>query len=238
MKKRLLETLEPEIQKTVTSLSKKKFSPDPISGKGYSKVASIVSSAYKRHGFILERAVREVLKLKANLVVWSEPVFFVTPQAAQVVQSSIDDPTGLFDTNNQYKEFPNLSKKELKNIGANRLQLDIIVFDKKKKKISAYEVKRGAGLHDSGKQRSILRDVLSAQVLLKSYAQKKGYKATKVGSYVIFYYGKCSVGEPFAIKGGELDHHFGTKVYEYVEAVNDVYKRRLRTLLTKALSND
>jgi hypothetical protein len=48
------------------------------------------------------------------------------------------------------------------------LQTDIVVYDKTNKTVTSYEVKRGSGLHNSGKRRSILRDTLCTQILLQS----------------------------------------------------------------------
>jgi hypothetical protein len=53
------------------------------------------------------------------------------------------------------------------------LQVDVLVFDRNTGSLKAYEVKRGTGLHDSGKRRSMLRDVLCVQVLLKSYGKQR-----------------------------------------------------------------
>ena len=50
---------------------------------------------------------------------------------------------------------------------------DAIVFDKNTGILRAYEIKRGFGVHDSGKRRSMLRDILSVQVLLKSYGKER-----------------------------------------------------------------
>jgi hypothetical protein len=60
----LEEILAPQIDLTIDGLNRKRFTPDPISGKHYSKITSVISSACKRHGFILERAIRA---LSANL---------------------------------------------------------------------------------------------------------------------------------------------------------------------------
>jgi hypothetical protein len=53
----LIETLSTEIKETVEKLKIKNFRKDPIAGEHFSKIVSVMSSAYKRHGFILERAI-------------------------------------------------------------------------------------------------------------------------------------------------------------------------------------
>jgi len=55
----VLDLLKPEIEKTIKGLDSKNFPPDPIAGPHFSKITSVMSSAYKRHGYILERAILE-----------------------------------------------------------------------------------------------------------------------------------------------------------------------------------
>jgi hypothetical protein len=115
--------------------------------------------------------------------------------------------------------------------GERTLQVDAIVFDKNTGILRAYEIKRGFGLHDSGKRRSMLRDTLAVQVLLKSYGTQRGLDVKQAFSHIIFYYGQCSIPKPFSLKGTELDEHFGFPVYDAVEEVNKHYKARLFAIL-------
>src|SRR6476660_1441313 len=91
--------------------------------------------------------------------------------------------------------------------GERTLQVDVVVFDKNTGIIRAYEVKRGFGMHDSGKQRSMRRDILAVQVLLKSYGKERGLDVKEAFSHIIFYYGQCSIPKPFSLTGQELDEH-------------------------------
>ena len=118
--------------------------------------------------------------------------------------------------------------------GQRTLQVDVMVFDKNKGTLSAYEIKRGSGLHDSGKRRSMMRDTLSVQVLLKSYGKLRGHKPNSAFSHIIFYYGKCSIPKPFSLTGVELDQHFGFPIYDAVEEVNKYYQGRLFSILSGA----
>ena len=47
----------------------------------------------------------------------------------------------------------------------------MVAFDEADQTIRAYEMKRGNGQFDAGKIRSIRRDLLCVQVLLKSYGE-------------------------------------------------------------------
>jgi hypothetical protein len=218
----ILNLLTDEIEKTIQRLDATKFTPDPIAGKVFSKITSVTSSAYKRHGYILERSILEALKLCPHFEVWRDEKFRVSSAADQIVNGSIASPTNLIGTDYPYSD------------GGRTLQIDIFVFDKRTGTLRAYEVKRGTGFHDSGKRRSMLRDVLSVQVLLKSYGKQRGFDVKDAFSHVIFYYEKCSIPKPFAVVGSELDEHFGCSVQELVEEVNAHFQKRLFSILSGA----
>jgi hypothetical protein len=57
---------------TIRMLVKVKFVEDPIAGVRYSRATSIISSAYKRHGPILEFALRESLRESNRHKVWHD----------------------------------------------------------------------------------------------------------------------------------------------------------------------
>jgi hypothetical protein len=218
----VLDLLKPEIENTITGLNSKHFEPDPIAGPHFSKITSVMSSAYKRHGYILERAILETLRLCGHFEVWCDPIFQVPAAVDHIVAGSILEPTKLIGTHYPYSE------------GARTLQVDAIVFNKNTGALSAYEIKRGNGFHDSGKRRSMLRDTLCIQILLKSYAEQRGHKPADALSHIIFYYGKCSIPKPFCITGLEMDQHFSWPVYESVDEVNKYFQNRLFSILAGA----
>src|SRR5262245_11661050 len=218
----VLDLLKPEIEKTVISLDSKSFAPDPIAGQHFAKITSVMSSAYKRHGYILERAVLEALRLCPDFDVWRDPIFQVPSAVDHIVAGSIAEPTKLIGTDYPYSD------------GQRTMQVDAIVFDKRSSTLKAYEIKRGFGLHDSGKRRSMLRDTLCVQVLLKSYGKERGLVSKDALSHIIFYYGKCSIPKPFSITGAELDEHFGWQIHEAVEEVNTYFQSRLFSILAGA----
>jgi hypothetical protein len=181
-----------------------------------------MSSAYKRHGYILERAILESLRPCPYFEVWNDPAFQVASAVEHIVDGSIAAPTNLIGTDYPYSD------------GQRTLQVDAVVFNQITGTLGAYEVKRGAGLHDSGKRRSMLKDALCIQVLLKHYAKQRGYDPKSVFSHFIFFYGKCSMPKPFAITGAELDQHFSWSIYESVDEVNKYFQNRLFSILAGA----
>ena len=216
----LVEKLSTEIETTIEKLKTKRFRPDPIAGKHFSKIVSVMSSAYKRHGFIIERAILEQLKTNPDFVVWEEPKFLVTQIADHLVDATIDNPEKVFETESNYVE------------GHRSLQIDTIVLNKKTNEISSYEIKRGNGVHDAGKKRSILRDLLCVQILLKSYGRSKNFEISSARSFIIFYYGQCSIKKPFSLTREELDKHFGCSVSKEVEELNEFFRSKLFEILT------
>ena len=205
----------PEVEKTIDLLRKKKFRVDPIAGQEYSRSTSVISSAYKRHGKIIEAALRERLKDNDEFVVWDEPLFKVS-QPANILSGNANDCKGA-----------SLAYGD----DVRTVQIDLIVYDKNNHTLRAYEVKRGNGSFDAGKKRSIMRDLLSTQVLLKSYGEQRGYEVGLAEAKIIFYYGLRSIPEPYSLIGDELDAHFGFDLVAAIELVNEYFKERLFEIL-------
>ncbi len=216
----LVAIMEQEVEATIQRLNARKFRSDPIAGPHFSKIVSVMSSGYKRHGFIIERAILEQLKLNPAFEAWDDRAFQVTSTADHIVDSAIGRPEDVFGSETADRE------------GHRALQVDAIVYEAKSRRIRAYEVKRGSGLHDAGKRRSILRDLLCLQILLRSYGQSRGLEVAEASTHIIFYYGQCSIRKPFSLTKDELDGHFNWPVADAVERVNARFKERLFSILT------
>jgi hypothetical protein len=80
--------VKPLVDETVRRLGIKSFPDDPIAGRRYARATSIVSSAYKRHGKILEAATFEHLRDNNRLSVWSDPTFAISGAAEGLVHNS------------------------------------------------------------------------------------------------------------------------------------------------------
>jgi hypothetical protein len=76
-----MERVTPVVDETIRALAKVKFVEDPSAGVRYSRTTSIVSSAYKRHGRILEFALRESLRESNRHTVWNDNAFKVSREA-------------------------------------------------------------------------------------------------------------------------------------------------------------
>src|SRR5262249_26932270 len=189
-----MERVAPVVDETIRALAKTKFIQDPIAGMKYSRATSIVSSAYKRHGRILETALRESLRESNRHKVWQEGRFRVCPAACAILGSQSED--ACRQTTLPYGD------------SVRTIQVDMVAFDSADRTIRAYEVKRGAGQFDAGKIRSIKRDLMCVQVLLKSYGELAKLKPIAAESRIIFYYGVRSIPRPWSLIKEELDAHF------------------------------
>jgi hypothetical protein len=215
-----MERVTPVVDETIRALSATKFVEDPIAGVSYSRATSIISSAYKRHGRILETALRESLKDSNRHRVWREDTFSVSRAADALIGSQ---------TETQARQSSLPYGERLRS-----LQIDMIAYDEADQTIRAYEVKRGNGQFDAGKIRSIRRDLLCVQVLLRSYGELAKLSPVTAESRIIFYYGVRSIPKPWSLIKGELDEHFGYPVVEKVEQANAYFQSRLFALLAAA----
>ncbi len=151
--------MKPLVDDTIRALAQVEFRDDPIAGRKYARATSIVSSAYKRHGKIIERALFERLRQNNRLSVWTDATFAVSPAADNAFGTSSFDDCLL-------SELPYGATKRT-------LQIDLMVFDEVSSGLRAYEVKRGNGNFDSGKIRSVMRDLLCTHMLLSRQSRNQ-----------------------------------------------------------------
>jgi hypothetical protein len=214
-----IDRVKPIVDQTISTLASARFIVDPIAGEKYSRLTSIISSAYKRHGTILEFALRESLRESNRHRVWREEKFKVSRAADQLIGQQSD--AAYVSTLLPYGE------------GARTLQIDMMVYGSADQTLRAYEIKRGNGQFDAGKIRSIKRDLIVTQMLLKSYGETFNLAPKKAEARIIFYYGRRSIPRPYSLIGTELNEHFGFPVYNFVEDANAYFKSRLYKLLEK-----
>jgi hypothetical protein len=214
----VLERLRPLIDDTIEALRQLEFRADPLAGPKYSRITSVMSSAYKRHGKILEQALLECLKDCAQLRVWTEPAFKLSPES-RTTYSLHERYDHCFGHDLSYGE------------GEKVIPVDVLVFDEKARTLRAYNVKRGNGSYDGGKRGLILSDLMRTQMLLKDYGRKAGNNPTSVNAHIVFYYGVRSLPPPLSMCGTDLDAHFRFAVTDRIEEVNAYYRTRLYELI-------
>ena len=218
----LLDTMRPIVDATIGRLAKATFCCDPLMGEEYSRITSVVSSAYKRHGQILETAILECLRSYDRFEVWNDPALPISRAAEALGASYANKPAAALTANIAHGGDPERT-----------IQVDLLLHDRERNRVASYEVKRGAGAHDAGKRRSMLRDLVCTQVILKSYCEERlDLECVSAQSHIIVYYGAESFG-PFTLMRDGLDDHFGVPVVDQIEQVNSYYRECIEKLLRK-----
>ncbi|MEP0941215.1 MAG: hypothetical protein ABJH63_10235 [Rhizobiaceae bacterium] len=220
----LLTNMKPQVDATIDLLMKKDFRPDPIAGELFSRVVSVISSAYKRHGSIIEKAILNCISENERYEVWNVNQFGVQTLANTMVAAAEGDVEALADTHLPYVG---------DGAGDGTLQIDAVVFDNETGIVSSYEIKRGNGSFDAGKRRSMNREALATKILLKDHCVQRGYPADDSRSHVIFYYGIRSIPAPIGLTGDELDEHFAMDIVGPVEEVNTYFRSRLFEIISR-----
>jgi hypothetical protein len=214
-----MERVAPVVDATIAALAKTRFIDDPVAGIKYSRATSIVSS-----GKILETAIREGLRDSNRHRVWGEDTFRVSAAANALVNSfvGLDGEEACRRSALPYGE------------RARVLQIDMMAYDDADHTVRAYEIKRGNGQFDAGKIRSIKRDLMCVQVLLKSYGETANVVPVAAEAKIIFYYGMRSIPRPWSLVRDDLDGHFGFPIVEKIEQANGYFRERLHELLETA----
>lgn len=194
------------------SLRRVRFVPDPLFPT-HSLRRQIEGSAIKRHGGLIEATIIEALTQEPDYQVWKENRFCVPTAAEHAVQSQ------------QPKE---IALTQLPYGNASRsLQIDLMAYSRSRRRLGAYEIKRGLGRHDSGKLRSMRQNMFTVQTVLASYGGLHGVVVNQAISRVIFYYGARSIPAAWSLVGAELDDHFGCRIRSRVEDMTAYFQFRL-----------
>jgi len=204
----------------LVKLGKASFIPDPLLGS-YSLLASVLASAPKRHGRLIEAAIVDALQQNHNYRVWSDRRYIVPAAVDHLVQSQTPDEITL-------SHLP---------YGApgRQLQIDLFAYSVPRRRLGAYEIKRGNGYHDAGKLRSLRRDVFAVQATLASYGAQRGLAVDEAISRVVYYYGRRQLPEPWSLTGADLDEHFECPVRCRVDDITDYFSARLHEVIDQGL---
>lgn len=213
-----LARMAPLLEATLDRLGTAKFRIDPIGGPRYSRVTSIMSSAYKRHGQILGRAILERLKDCSRFLVWTEDCFLLSPGSREALARGLP-PAAYRDIQLPYGE------------SDRSIPVDLIVHEPSAKRIRAYNVTRGNGVYDAAKKRLMVGEMLRTQIHLAGYAHSLGIKVATAEAYIVSYYGLRVAPESYSLVAAELDAHFDFPVMDAVEAVNDHLRKGLHRLV-------
>lgn len=216
----LPDTVTTFIAKAIEGALDKTFEPDPLYGPEYSGLQSVLASMQKRHGHVVNLCIREAVSFSRFHTVLETGDFYVTNAADRIAEQSLFDGHALPDLT--YGAEP-----------TRRIRLDLAVIDHRTNTVTAYEIKRGNGMLDAGKRRQVMRDMLCARMLIKSFAAQQGYKVEAGDAKTIFYYGKRCLPEDFALTGLQLDEHFGFPVTTLVDAGTDHFRDSIKDAIPR-----
>jgi hypothetical protein len=219
-----LERMRPTLGAALAKLAGTSFRADPIGGDRYSRATSIISSAYKRHGQILGRALLERLKDCARYQVWTEDRFKLGMASRYELQKAMPPLA--------YRQIA-LPYGEAEQI----IPIDLLVHDTTDGSIRSYNVKRGNGSYDAGKRRQIFDELLRTQMHLSQYARSMGIESAHASAHIIFYYGLRSIPEPWSLASEDLDEHFRFPVLDAIETVNDRFRQGLHSLIEDGVAS-
>jgi hypothetical protein len=132
------------IRETVDTLQATKFTLDPLVTASASLATSRISSAFKRHGYLLQAALATAISTCPDFQTWNE-----VPCAHPL-----------------YK---------------NGLKIDLFVFDKKKRLLEVFEIKRG-GKHDSDAKKGIERRLQAAKDVSAQFCTSHGIQCSAVNA--------------------------------------------------------
>lgn len=210
--------MNPILDVTLERLAQKKFRPDPIGGNRYSRITSIMSSAYKRHGQILGRALLERLKDCGRFQVWTEERFHLSHRSNEALARGLP-PVSYRAIDLPYGEAERV------------IPIDLLVYEPALKRLRTYNVSRGNGAYDAGKKRLVVGEMLRTQMHLRDHARGLGLKVETAEAFVVSYYGLRAAPAPFSLIAEELDDHFQFPVHAAIEALNAEFKARLHDLI-------
>ncbi len=163
---------------------------DPAFTKAQNKLRHILHVATIMNGQMLEEAYLYALREKLpRCEVWEDKSFKVSNDALQITTQLNDQ--RVLETFLPYGECAKIGKKNKTN------QVDIIIYDKDKKNITAYEVKRGGSPHDRQKKEKLLGDLIATHVLdvysgrpgkgikVDLYYYKKNDQKSKINTFIL-----------------------------------------------------
>jgi len=166
------------------------------------------------HGQMLEEVYLSVLReALSDCVIWEEKKFCVSEDAYTISSRQIS--ADILKTSLPYGDCATINKKEKKN------QVDVIVYHKPTKVISAYEIKRGGSHHDRQKKEKLVADIIATKILLKSYAENiKNLEIKESRAFLVSHYG-INILTPqwmsLQINGKDVNNHFGTNISSKIE---------------------
>lgn len=216
------------IGQTIQRLHRLQAQPDPIVPPYLQRSYSILNSAVRMDGHILEAALFEALNSAPHLKVTRAPRINL-PAAADQILAGHANAEALAGSDLYYDPR-----------GGRRVTPDLSVWDRVRQALDWIEVKRGLGKTDCGKTRQTTRDLQCLLLIAKSYAKSQlGIDISTSTAAVCAIHGVTTVPLELQANVDELEVRYQIDIRSYLDAAQHEFRSRLEELLfNEALDHD
>ena len=202
---------------------------DHLYTKEDARMAFVCHSVTIRNGQLIDELYTRAVKVccpHLEVIKIGKKEFKISPEAVTIAATSQSD-KNILGNNLPYGRAVKVKGKD------KTAQIDLLTYDRKEKILSAYEIKRGGGQHDSGKQESIVQTFFQINFLLKSYGEKvKKLKVKKAKTYVISDMNRNLFSPEFKyfqVFGRDINKHFKSKTLrQNIDLANKYFTESFR----------
>ncbi len=212
------------IERAVTGALQADFAHDPLLGIGLGSFNSVLSSAVKRHGGVVEEAICYALESSGRYIVLRQVEMPITDAAEALVASNSSK---------------NLSGFVTTAFGPHRrvAYFDMIAIDTETGCATVVEIKRGSGTTEVKKRKLIERDLQCARLQLRSFLQPRyGCELNAYNSVLIDYYGRSGFPAALTVTREGIDALFGVPVMHLVDGVTARFRTELLRVVPRLLT--
>ncbi|WP_372089634.1 hypothetical protein P7L79_07710 [Tistrella mobilis] len=204
------------VAQSISDLRKENFASDPCFKFDEYKKSQIYSAALKRHGPILKKIFRDLVKKKNSLLIIKENARINLSQKTQAL-NALSDPNS--EISSSYEG------------GGRTVRVDFIIHDSVLDVIYFLNLKRGSSRYDNGKTTQIKNDMSTLKIIGKSYIEKNFHmKVKEIKCKSIFYYGVPNIGHEFTWSGGDIDDFLFQGARECMDRVSEYYSEAVSAI--------
>jgi hypothetical protein len=204
------------------------FVSDPVLGPHLSQIASLLASVVKRHGCLIELALKDALERSDRYLVLRDVAMPITTTTQELVRTGT---------------IAQLATTSVALTGpvAQIVKLDLIVIDRQQNRAVIAEVKRGSGKSEARKRHQIEWVLRCAQVQAIAFLASLNLHVVSARAVLIDVYGRAGYSPDLSVSGSAIDDLFEVPVLPAIEAVTGLLAARLHAdvpgLLALALAS-
>ncbi len=174
----------------------------------------LLASVVKRHGLLIELALKEVLERDGRYIVLRDIAMPITTTTQELIRTGT---------------MAQLATTSIALTGsiAQTVKLDLIVIDRWENRAFIAEVKRGGGKSEARKIHQVEWILRCAQVQAIAFLKTLNYHVASARAVLIDVYGRAGYSPDLSVSGPAIDALFGVPVQDAVEAVTGLLADRL-----------